>query len=240
MKKRIIIIILIILAIAVYLNRAYAWIYSRFDTLKQPDVITMTVEKKEHNIKFIALGDSLTYGVGAENTTQSWPAILAGKLSNNQTSVELTDLAVPGALSKDLIDSQLDAAIAAQPDLVTVLIGVNDLHNFIPQDIYRENLIYILSELKSKTKAKIVLINLPYLGTDSLLLPPYNLYFDLKTNNYNEELNKAADSLKLTPVDIHSTKKIFLSDKSYYAGDDFHPSAKGYEAWANLIYDAIQ
>jgi lysophospholipase L1-like esterase len=239
--KKSIIIVLILAAVAgLYLNRAYARVYSKFDTLKQPEVINMTVEKKVHDLKYAALGDSLTYGVGAENTTQSWPAIIAGKMTDNQTSVELTNLAVPGAKSQDVVDGQLPQAIKLQPDLITILIGTNDLHNFISLDTYRKNLSFILSELKSKTKAKIILINLPYLGTDSLLLPPYNYYFDQKTDKYNKVLDEVAVTFGLTPVDIHSTKQLFLSDNSYFAADDFHPSAKGYAIWANLIYESIQ
>lgn len=226
--------------IGVYLNRAYAHVYSKFDQLKQPEMIVMTTDMKAENIKYVALGDSLTYGTGADNTGQSWPAIVAGKMSSNQISVELINLAIPGALSQDVIDHQLAEAIKAQPDLVTLLIGINDLHNFVSLDNYRKNLTLILSELKNKTKAKIVLINLPYLGTESLLLPPYNLYFNYKTDNFNKVLSEVAKEFGITPIDIHSTKNLFGADKSLYASDDFHPSAKGYGVWANLIYDAIR
>ncbi len=244
MKKKkltltIVIILIIVAATALYLNRAYARIYSRFGLLKQPEVINMTVEKKDKNIKYAALGDSLTFGSGTENTTQSWPAILAGQMTDNQTSVELVNLAVPGALSSDVINHQLPEAIKINPDLVTLLVGVNDLHNFVSLDAYRNNLKQILSELKSRTKARIIIINLPDLGTANLILPPYGYYFSRQTDNYNAVLTETSASFGLQPIDINSTKNIFSADSAYYSIDEFHPSAKGYAVWANLIYDSI-
>jgi lysophospholipase L1-like esterase len=94
--------------------------------------------------------------------------------------------------------------------------------------------------LIEKTSAKIYLINLPYLGTDTLIWPPYNLYFDARTKEFNEAIAGVAKEYDLPLVDIYQTKAAFQSDRSYYAEDQFHPSAKGYEFWANLIYGQLK
>jgi lysophospholipase L1-like esterase len=39
-------------------------------------------------------------------------------------------------------------------------------------------------------------------------------------------------------IDLYSpTLKEFKKSDSYYSTDLFHPSAKGYAFWANIIYD---
>ncbi len=240
MKKYIIIVIALLagaLIIAgIYLNRAYAHIYSKFDKQPWPEKIVMETVKKQNKLVYVALGDSLTYGIGAENTAESFPAVLSNKLSSATTSVELVNLGIPGAVSHNVIYNELSSALAAKPDFVTLLIGVNDMHNFIGIDAYKNNLRTVLARLKMKTKAEIVVISVPNLGVKNLLLPPYDSIFAQKTDEYNEALKSVCRDAKVRFIDISKATSEWRGDPSYYAADGFHPSAKGYESWANTIY----
>lgn len=237
-KGKIILFILIILALlaGVYLNRAYARIFSKFDQQPWPINVAMETEKKPNTIKYVALGDSLTFGIGADRSDQSFPALLAKKLTTETTAVELTNLGIPGAIVHNVIYDEFNAAITAKPDLITLLIGVNDLHNFVDLDVYKNNLRIILTALKKDTTAKIVILSLPNLGTKSLVLPPYDLYYAKKTAEYNEALKAVATEAGVQFIDISTVTDQWNGDKSYYGVDEFHPSAKGYESWVNKIY----
>jgi len=79
---------------------------------------------------FVALGDSMTLGMGdpmRDGTWRGWAAILAEALG-----AELTNLAVSGALTADVEREQLPRALELRPDLAAVVVGVNDTlrHSF--------------------------------------------------------------------------------------------------------------
>src|SRR5258708_12188434 len=99
-------------------------------------------------IKYLALGDSYTIGTGASAPEHSWPSIIAERL-REQTGqeVELTNPAVNGFTTIDLIRHDLPEVRAVKPDLVTILIGVNDLVRDVSPDSYRATLVPIYDEL---------------------------------------------------------------------------------------------
>ncbi|MFJ8148579.1 SGNH/GDSL hydrolase family protein [Streptomyces sp. NPDC096048] len=77
-------------------------------------------------VRFVALGDSLTEGVGdpVRNGWRGWAALLAAGLA--EEPVEFTNLALSGAQARDVAERQLPAGLALRPDLVSVVVGVND------------------------------------------------------------------------------------------------------------------
>src|SRR5213593_5190153 len=83
-------------------------------------------------VRYLALGDSYTIGTGASDDAHAWPSIVARRLG-----AELTNPAVNGYTTEDLIRDELPLFRTLQPDLVTVLIGVNDLVQGRTPDAYR-------------------------------------------------------------------------------------------------------
>lgn len=78
---------------------------------------------------YVSIGDSIAAGSGASDpATASFPAIVASRLG-----LGLTNLAVPGATTSDVIDRQLAIARGtADVRLITVSAGGNDLAALIP------------------------------------------------------------------------------------------------------------
>lgn len=76
--------------------------------------------------RFVALGDSLTEGVGdpVGDGWRGWAALLADGLSEGPG--RFTNLAVSGAQTRDVLERQLPAALELRPGLVSVVVGVND------------------------------------------------------------------------------------------------------------------
>lgn len=78
---------------------------------------------------WVALGDSMTLGMGADAYDQGWVGQLAQRMRDAGDPVRVLNLAASGARVCDVLDQQLPAldTLGVQPDLVTVLIGSNDL-----------------------------------------------------------------------------------------------------------------
>ena len=74
---------------------------------------------------FVALGDSITVGMGDPapgGGWRGWAALLAGTLSQP----EVHNLATLGALAADVERVQLPAATVLRPDVASVVVGIND------------------------------------------------------------------------------------------------------------------
>ena len=246
-KRKIIFYCLIFVIAAAYLTLAYFFIFYRIGAagLKAPvgqDSYILGSEKTTaKNLTYAALGDSLTAGVGASIYQESYPYLLALDLAaRGDKTITLKNFSNPGDKTSDLINNLLAPAIASKPDLVTLLIGVNDVYDNVSPAVFKKNYQSILDRLTKETTAKIYLINLPFVGSSELLLKPYDYYFYGQIGKFNEIIRELAVAYNLKYIDL-ATPALAESktNQSYYSGDLFHPSASGYKFWAKIIYDDI-
>lgn len=192
--------------------------------------------QKDGVIKYVAVGDSLTAGVGSDDAKSTFVYQLAQSLSAQSGRVDAVNLGVPGATSRDLITGQLDVAVNEQPDYVTLLIGVNDIHNKVSVVDYRIRLSHILNELLTKTNARIILINLPYLGASDVIPFPLSSALDTRTKQFNKVVEELGRNDRIKLIDLYTpTRQPFIDNSSYYASDYFHPSGEGYLFWGKFI-----
>ncbi|TLM75415.1 SGNH/GDSL hydrolase family protein [Pseudarthrobacter sp. NamB4] len=82
--------------------------------------------------RFVALGDSYTEGVGDPEPRslgglRGWADRVAEELSGSQPDFAYANLAVRGMLLQQILDRQLDSALALRPDLVAMSGGGNDI-----------------------------------------------------------------------------------------------------------------
>lgn len=246
MKRPIIAIPIIIFGILlIYLLLSFNAIYyrighSNISLLKVESMYNFNEQLENGPIKISTLGDSLTYGQGADNFSEAYPYLLAKKIAGEKQTVNLAPLAFPGAMTSDLINYYLDQAVAFQPDIATVLIGVNDLHNHVSLLEFKENYQKIITTLKTNPQSKIYLISLPFIGDNVLMLPPYQKYFFEETKKYNEIIKTLAKENQVEYIDITTeTAELFKKSGNHYSADHFHPSALGYKIFEQLIYASI-
>lgn len=230
MKK----ILFFLLLTIIYLNIAYAYFYN---FLKQKGLLPPTNQTKtvifskadNQLIKYVALGDSLTVGVGTSSYQNSYPYLVAKKLAV-KNNVELINLALSGSISQDVSITQIPQVIPLKPDLVTLLIGINDIHHLKSPADFENNLTNIVKILKQNT-LKIYLLSIPFLGSDKILFPPYNLILDYRTQQFNQIIEKVANSYQVGYIDLYYVNK----QAQFYSVDQFHPSEAGYSLWADYI-----
>ena len=109
-------------------------------------------------MRYVALGDSYTIGTSVAES-ERWPNQLVERVERLEL---VANPAVNGYTSLDLINDELPQLEAARPDLVSVLIGVNDVVQGVPEAQYAGNLAVILEELLTRLPAdRIVCIATP-------------------------------------------------------------------------------
>lgn len=247
MRKKIIIFVIIILGLITgYLFLAHHYIYWKIGQASLPasdlthSYLLYNGANYHNALVYSALGDSLTAGVGVDNYSDSYPYLLSRRLAGVDNQIALKVSAYPGARTSDIVKDLLPLAIAQNPDIVTVLAGINDVHGNVSTRVFTGNYRHILNRLTGETKAKIYLISMPYIGSDSLLLAPYNYYFRFREKEFNKIIKQLSVEYKVNYVDLASpTEEILQKNGPVYAADWFHPAKSGYESWANIIYDDI-
>jgi acyl-CoA thioesterase I len=208
--------VIIIVFLAWYLKASIYWSLGESHVHQPTDYAEFTVGKASgRDLTYAAIGDSLTAGIGVSTYCESYPYLIAEQLSGTSTKVHLKPFAVPGVRSSYVLSNFMDQVIKSKPDVVTLFIGINDIHGKISMAKFSDNYRKILTHLTTETTAQVYVINLPYIGTPDLISLPYRYYFDWRTREYNK------------PVAF---------DNRYYAADYFHPNALGYSLWADTIY----
>jgi lysophospholipase L1-like esterase len=231
---------LVLLGGLVYLNRAYANIFeygNKYSLILNSFPREYLVEggRGQKEMLYVALGDSLTYGVGADTLPETYPYQIAQKNLTNYQSVRVNNLAMPGAVIEDVVNLQLPQLEGKNPQLFSLMIGTNDVHQFTSLEVFRNRLVKTIRVLK-RNQIPILVINIPYLGSEEVLKPPYNLWMDQRIRSFNQVIKEVSQKEGVKYIDLYSlTKNRFLKNSDLYSKDQFHPSGKGYLLWGEII-----
>ena len=200
--------------------------------------ITGGVEMKPGSIVYVALGDSTGAGLGAVNG--GYVARLHKRLLEHRPESQLFNFCISGATTVDVLRRQLDQGIAKKPDLVTLGIGINDIGHNLTVDEFAKNYDEILSTLKEKTDAQIVVTNIPDISSAPVIAPAMRDGYHRQFVSFNERLEEIAKRHGVIVFDIYSiTARELPAHPEYFSRDGFHPSDKGYELWATEMWPTI-
>jgi len=189
-------------------------------------------------IVYVALGDSTGAGVGAREG--GYVQRLFNRLVQRRPESRLSNLCVSGATTADLLRGQLQKGVAMNPDLVTVGIGVNDIGHGLTLDQFSKNYEEILSTLREKTQARIIVTNLPDISSAPRIPASMRSEYQQQIIRFNQRLEEIAVRHGVTVFDIYTiTHEELASHPEYFSADGFHPSDKGYELWATQMWPTV-
>jgi len=188
-------------------------------------------------MRYVALGDSFTIGTSV-GTAERWPEQLAARMPELEL---VANLGVNGFTSGDVIDVELPQLPQLRPELVTLLIGVNDVVQGVPEAPYRGNVTDILDALVRQVGASRVLV---VTTPDYTVTPAGADYGDPATqaaairrnNAINTEL---AEARGIAVVDIYDLSLRAGEDRSLVASDGLHPSGAQYALWVERIAPVV-
>ena len=204
--------------------------------------------EKEHRI--MALGDSLTYGVG-DRDEEGYVGQLEKKLNNESSrdTYKIYNYGIPGQESKGVLKQLANVKISEkvnESDQLILFIGTNDLRTSLGGDFqtfnktaierkkaeYLDNINQILSIIRHLDK-----------DVPLLVVGLYNPYPDDKrldsiVDKWNRDLKKAISSY--SSVTYLPTNDLFKEkSKENYFSDDLHLNGRGYQLIANRISNKI-
>jgi lysophospholipase L1-like esterase len=201
---------------------------------------SMGKEKARETVVYTALGDSTGVGVGA-NVGGGYVARLFARIERARPGARLHNLCVSGATTEDVLRGQLEAAIKTRPTLVTLGIGINDIGHGITIERFERNYEEIVKRLKAETSARIVVTNMPDISFAPVVPLGAREETRRRINLFNEKLEAIARRYQLLVVDTYSeTHRAIPSHPEFFSADGFHPSAEGYEYWAEAMWPTVK
>lgn len=190
-------------------------------------------------LRYIASGDSTAVGVGASSVENTYPYKITEKLGKTN-SITYHNIALSGARTKNVIDSQLQPIIEFNPDIVTISIGANDATHLTDEQTIINNYKQIIQRLTNETSAKIYITNIANFNGARLLPLPFVKFIEWRSKQINPEII-ALETDRVKIINIHDFGWNNYPDKQVtYSFDHFHPSDIGYENWTNAFLDKIQ
>lgn len=198
-------------------------------------------------MKILFQGDSIT-DAGRDrsdyhNLGEGYPFYAAQyiKEDNPETDFEFINLGISGNQTIDLVNRLQSDFIDIQPDIVSILIGINDtwhrafFRKWLSNKVFEENYRKILTEIKEKTNAKIIMLE-PF-----LLHAPDKEYFRVDLNPKIDIIRKLAKEFAdfYIPLDGLFASASIGVDSLHWSEDGVHPNANGSEFIGDVYANAI-
>jgi lysophospholipase L1-like esterase len=184
---------------------------------------------------FIAMGDSFTSG--SDPDVEPWADEVARVLS----VAHYQNLARPGSRSEEIVAEQLPPALAAQPDLVSLVCGANDVITTTRPDLrgFALHFDYALRQLRSELpEAALFTATYPDVSVHSALRPRSRERIGNGLRALNEAIRRAAYLNGVVCLDY--AEKPQRSQRDLFTDDGFHPSPTGHRKVAQAFGRALR
>lgn len=198
-------------------------------------------------IKILFQGDSVT-DAGRDrsdphNLGNGYPLYAAKEISEKyrDTSFEFINLGISGNQTKELVERCQSDFVDIQPDIVSILVGVNDAWQYcekmmrLSNDVFESRYRYVLDEIKAKTRAKLMMI-------EPFIVPKAeNQLIREDLVQKIEVIRKLAREYAdvYLPTDGLLQSAFIHDDPFSYSADGVHPSPKGAEFIGKLYAEYV-
>lgn len=179
--------------------------------------------------RFVALGDSLTEGVGdpVEGGLRGWAALLTEGLG---PGVRFTNLAVSGARTRDVLERQTPVALSLRPDVVSVVVGVNDtLRRTFDLHAVAAHLDEVYAAFHARDT---VLLTACLPDPGALLGLPGALARPLARRQQGVNAVVHALSERYGAYHLHAHAGAWVTDRAMWSADRLHPGERGHRQLA--------
>jgi lysophospholipase L1-like esterase len=173
-------------------------------------------------LTWLAIGDSITFGTGS-TSTNSYIYRTRYQLLKNKKIHQLINSGIGGQRADTLISLHKSRGGKCDPDLVTIMVGTNDITANITTSAYKTNLGLLIDEVQKGFivgQGKIVLLTIPWRNDGSTGI----------VQNYNDMVKQIGSERNIPVCDIYPA----FSSASFLT-DTVHPNDNGHLAIANIL-----
>jgi lysophospholipase L1-like esterase len=191
-------------------------------------------------LRVVGVGDSSLTAPGMDDLDQVWLRRLARRYADGHF-VELISLGVGGSRIQDVIDGQLDAAVALRPDIAVVTVGSNDAIRATPVGRFGGRLEHIVSRLEAVSGA-VMVMGMGDLGSIPRLSPTLRPYLSYRSRRFDAACVRVAVAHPRA-VKVYARGRMvsaFWEDRSLFAADLFHASARGHGIFLDAAAPAFE
>lgn len=186
--------------------------------------------------RYVAIGDSSTEGLddpGPDGAFRGWADRLAGHIATHQGGLEYANLAIRGRPTAQILAEQLPVALLLEPDLATVLAGMNDIlmPTFDPDDVAAD-VQTMFTEL-ARAGATVLTFTLP----DPTPNLPFTRRLQPRLEAFNERLRRAAEGAGAIMVDVATFAG--SSDPRFWSEDRLHGNGEGHARVAHALAQGL-
>jgi lysophospholipase L1-like esterase len=192
-------------------------------------------------MRYVALGDSYSIGTGVE-PDEAWPRQLAARLADLEVDL-VANLAVNGSTAADVATEQMPDLEGLDPELASLLVGVNDVVQGVAEEHFGARVSEILDGmLQLLPPGRVLGVATPdYTASregGAYGVPSQQRAAILRNN---EILRGACEDRGITFVpDTFDISQEAGDVAGMLAPDGLHPSAAQYARWLDAIEPAVR
>ena len=182
-------------------------------------------------VRLAVLGDSTAAGVGAARHRDALAGMLGAAVAGRTgRAVSWRAVARSGATSRtarDLVPGLVDGGW--RPDVVVVVVGVNDLKNLRRLRDWDRDVAALLAAIDERSgKVPVIICEMAPVSWFPALPQPMRAVMALRARAMDHVLRRLAGD-RHVPVDPQ------IIGNGFFAEDGFHPSSSGYRTWAGQL-----
>ena len=200
-------------------------------------------DSRGHYERFVAIGDSQTEGVGdptgPDGTERGWADRFAERLALTQAAegggeLLYANLAVRGKLLAQIDEDQMDRAISMNPDLVSLIGGLNDvLRPGCDIDLILARMDTMQERLR-RNGATVMTITYP----DPALMMPLGKLLSDTMAEFNRGLRRIAERHGTLILDVAQSAEV--ADPDHWCDDRLHLNSAGHQVMANGMFSLVE
>jgi lysophospholipase L1-like esterase len=201
-----------------------------------------TAFTQTHALKYIALGDSYTFGESVP-LEKNFPHQVFALLRKEKVNINDPAIIAKTGWTTDELQEQLSRVRLAVPfDFVTLLIGVNNQYRGRSAKEYAQQFEELLQQAIGYAGDKtnhVIVLSIPDWGVTPFAKDRDRKKIAKEIDTFNAINEKIAKKYKVHYINITAFTREAATDKILVAEDGLHPSWKDYGRWAEKVKEVM-